>query len=140
LKEIGQLIDFFILVDLSVLKLLIAGPILTFSFFWTLQPWFLHKTNISFVSLHLVNNCIPIKVHLQNFCTFSAFRCQFHQHSMSSVYKRRAQRVKKTVKSSAFLRFWDLCAQKLHVNMLLVGEIDPRGRLHQHVYVQLLLV
>jgi len=43
---------------------------------------------------------------------------QFHQHFTCSFCERGAQKHKKTVKSSIFLRFQDLRSQKLHVNML----------------------
>ena len=44
--------------------------------------------------------------------------CQFHQHFMQSFYMQRSQKRKRQTSHQSLLRFWDLRAQKMQVNML----------------------
>ncbi len=56
-----------------------------------------------------------------NFCV-SETRGQFHQHSMSSFNAADPESAKKQSRCQSFLRFWDLCAQKMLIEN--VDEID----------------
>ena len=69
----------------------------------------LYKKNIAFLKPHITfwldrsGKSVPSIGHQPAWC-------QFHQHFMSSFYAPRSQKRKKTLNSSSFLRFQDLCA------------------------------
>ncbi len=55
-------------------------------------------------------------------------RCQFYQRSTSTFYPMEPKSIKKTVKSSVFLCFWDPHAQKLCVNKLVYWGTSRTSR------------
>ena len=64
--------------------------------------------------------------------TFVVARGQFHQHFTHSFYAHRSLKRKKEVRSSSFLRFWDLCMPKLCVNTLVKLILAWRFRTPWH--------